>query len=155
MYRFRLISIATASAMGAALIAGTFAPAFAQTAPGKPPAAAAATSAKSETVEDRITSLKAALKITPDEETKWTAVATAMRENAAAMTKLVTAHRTVAPESMTAVDDLKTYQDFTQAHLDGLKNLTVAFVALYDTMPADQKKNADQVFMHYGPANAK
>jgi hypothetical protein len=56
---------------------------------------------------------------------------------------------------MTAVDDLKTYQEFTQAHLDGPKNLTVAFVALYDTMPADQKKNADQVFMQYGPAKAK
>jgi protein CpxP len=155
MYRFRLISLATASAMGAAVIAGTFAPAIAQTAPSKPAAAAAATSAKPDTVEDRITTLKTALKITPDQEAKWTAVATAMRDNAAAMNKLVTAKRAVAPESVTAVDDLKTYQEFTQAHLDGLKNLSVAFVALYDTMPADQKKNADQVFMQTGPAKAK
>ena len=155
MYRFRLISLATASAMGAALIAGTFAPAIAQTATSKPAAAAAATSAKPDTVEDRITTLKTALKITPDQETKWSAVATAMRDNAAAMNKLVTAKRAVAPESITAVDDLKTYQEFTQAHLDGLKNLSVAFVALYDTMPADQKKNADQVFMQSGPAKAK
>lgn len=155
MYRSRLISLATASATGAALVVGTFAPAIAQTAPGKPPAAAASTSAKAETVEDRITTLKTALKVTPDQEAKWTAVATAMRENAAAMDKLVTAKRAVAPESMTAVDDLKTYQDFAQAHLDGLKNVTVAFVALYDTMPADQKKNADKVFMQYGPAKTK
>jgi hypothetical protein len=153
MNRFRLISLATACAIGAALIAGTFVPAIAQTVPGQPPAVAAAT--KSETVEDRITALKTALKVTPDQETKWSAIATAMRDNAAAMNKLVTAKRAVAPESMTAVDNLKTYQEFTQAHLDGLKNLTVAFVALYDTMPADQKKNADQVFMQYGPAKAK
>ena len=141
--------------MGAALIAGTFAPAAAQTAPSSPPAVAATPSAKADTVEERITTLKAALKVAPDQETKWTAVATAMRDNAAAMNKLVTARRAVAPESMTAIDNLKTYQEFTQAHLDGLKNLTAAFVALYDAMPADQKKNADMVFMQYGAAKAR
>ena len=53
---------------------------------------------------------------------------------------------------MTAVDDLKTYQDFTEARLDGLKNLNSAFKSLYDSMPADQKKNADQVFESFGPS---
>jgi protein CpxP len=51
-------------------------------------------------------------------------------------------------------NDLKTYQEFTQARLDGLKNLTSSFKTLYDSMPADQKKNADQVFRSYGPTNA-
>lgn len=155
MNRFRPISLATASAMAAALIAGTFAPATAQPAPSSLPAVAAIPSAKADTVEERITTLKAALKVAPDQETRWNAVATAMRDNAAAMNKLVTAKRAVAPESMTAIDNLKTYQEFTQAHLDGLKNLTAAFVALYDAMPADQKKNADMVFMQYGAAKAK
>jgi len=116
--------------------------------------AAAATSNKPETVEQRITQLKAALKITPDQESKWNAVAQAMRENAASMEKLVASKRAIAPASMTAVDDLKTYQEFTQARLDGLKNLTSSFKSLYDSMPADQKKNADQVFRSYGPTNS-
>ena len=74
-----------------------------------------------------------------------------MRENAGAMEKLVTAKRGTAPASMTAVDDLKTYQEFSQAHLDGLKNLTSAFTSFYNTMPAEQKANADKVFESYGP----
>ena len=148
-------SIAIASLAGAALIAGSFGPAAAQTTPSnKPPAAAAATSSKPETVEQRITQLKTALKITPDQESKWNAVAQAMRDNAASMEKLVAAKRAIAPASMTAVDDLMTYQEFTQVRLDGLKNLTSSFKALYDSMPADQKKNADQVFRSYGPTNS-
>ena len=145
-------SVAIASLTGAALIVGSFGPAAAQTTPSnKPPAAAAATSSKPETVEQRISQLKTALKITPDQESKWNAVAQAMRDNAASMEKLVAAKRAIAPASMTAVDDLMTYQEFTQARLDGLKNLTSSFKALYDSMPADQKKNADQVFRSYGP----
>jgi protein CpxP len=146
-------SLAIASLAGAALMAGTLAPTWAQTGgTGKPPAAAAATSSKPQTVEQRITDLKAALKITPDQETKWNAVADAMRQNAGAMDKLVQDKRAKAA-TMTAVDDLETYQDFTKAHLDGLKNLTSAFKSLYDAMPADQKKNADQVFQAFGPSS--
>lgn len=140
----------------AALMAATFlsGPLAAQTsAPTKPPAAAAATSAKPETVEQRIASLHDAMKITPDQEAKWAPVATAMRENAAAMEKLVAAKRGQTPESMTAVDDLMTYQDFAQAHVDGLRNLTTAFKTFYDSMTAAQKKNADQVFQKFGSPN--
>jgi hypothetical protein len=146
-------SVAIASLAGTALMAGALGPATAQTGgSGKPPAAAAATSNKPETVEQRITELKAALKITPDQETKWKAVADAMRQNAGMMDKLVQEKRAKAA-SMTAVDDLETYQDFTKAHLDGLKNLTSAFKSLYNSMPADQKKNADQVFQAFGPSS--
>jgi hypothetical protein len=148
----RPLAIATLAAGSLALgMAGASAQTSTTTKPGgtKPPAAAAATSSKPQTVEQRITLLKSALKITPDQEAKWDKVATAMRENAAAMDKLVKEKR--AKTDITAVDDLKTYQDFTQAHLDGLKNLTSAFESLYDSMPADQKKNADQVFHNFGP----
>ena len=51
---------------------------------------------------------------------------------------------------MTAVQDLQTYQQFAQAHVDGLKNLTAAFSTLYDAMPDAQKKVADQVFLTSG-----
>jgi len=146
-------SLAIASLAGTALVAGAFGPAAAQTGgSGKPPAAAAATSNKPQTVEQRINQLKTALKITPDQETKWKAVADAMRQNAGMMDKLVQDKRAKAA-TMTAVDDLETYQDFTRAHLDGLKNLTSAFKSLYDSMPAEQKKNADQVFQAFGPSS--
>ncbi len=147
-------SLAIASAMGTALLAGSFGPAAAQAPDRKPPAAAAATSNTPETVEQRVDSLKAALKITADQESKWTGVATAMRENAAAMEKLVAAKRAKSPAAMTAVDDLKTYQKFSQANVDGLKNLISAFSSLYDSMPAAQKANADAVFESYGPQKA-
>jgi hypothetical protein len=75
-----------------------------------------------------------------------------MRQNAGMMEKLVQEKRAKAA-SMTAVDDLETYQDFTKARLDGLKNLTSAFKSLYDSMSADQKKNADQVFQAFGPSS--
>lgn len=149
----RSIAIATLAGASLALgVVGASAQSSTTTKPGtgKPPAAAAATSSKPQTVEQRITMLKSALKITPEQEPKWDKVATAMRENAAAMDKLVKEKQAKA-QTITAVDDLKTYQDFTQAHLDGLKNLTSAFESLYDSMPADQKKNADQVFHNFGP----
>ena len=140
----------------ATLMAATFlaSPLSAQSpAPAKPPAAAAATSNKPETVEQRIVSLHEAMKVTPEQEAKWTPVATAMRDNAAAMEKLVASKRGQTPESLTAVEDLNTYQEFAQAQVDGLKKLTAAFKTFYDSMPADQKKNADQVFQKYGSPN--
>ena len=146
-------SFAVASLTGAALLAASMAPATAQTPDSqKPPAAAAATSSKPETVEQRITTLKAALKITPDLEPKWNNVAQAMRDNASKMEKLVATKRAIPPEKTTAVDDLKTYQEFTEVRLDGLKHLNSAFKSLYDAMTPEQKKNADMVFEKYGPS---
>ena len=164
-------SLAIASLAGAALVAGSLGPAMAQqkapdsstkppataTAPDdskKPPAAAAATSSKPETVEQRIQTLKTALQIKPDQESKWDAVAKAMRDNASKMEKLVADKRKLSPDKTTAIDDLKTYQDFAEAHLDGIKHLMSPFKSLYDSMSTDQKKNADQVFERYGPARS-
>jgi protein CpxP len=110
------------------------------------PAAKEATETKGETVEQRITDLHAALKITADQEANWNGVAQDMRENAAAMDKLVAETRATPPQSMTAVADLKTYQKFAQAHVDGLKNMLSHFEALYAAMPDAQKKIADEVF---------
>ncbi|WP_395708191.1 Spy/CpxP family protein refolding chaperone [Reyranella sp.] len=156
MAHFRLITplartIAIASLAGTALLAGTAVAQVSDQSKNKPPAAEAATSNKPETVEQRIATLKTALKITPDQEGKWNGVAQAMRDNASKMEKLVATKRAVPPEKTTAVDDLKTYQEFTEARLDGLKHLTSAFKSLYDSMTPDQKKNADQVFERYVP----
>jgi protein CpxP len=147
-------SVAITALLGATMLATPLAATrvLAQTA--TTTAAATSTETKGETVEQRITTLHASLKITPDEEKSWNGVAQAMRENAAAMDKLVATNRTTPPQSMTAVADLQSYQKFAQAHVDGLKNLTSAFTTLYDAMPDAQKKNADEVFQTsgHGPA---
>lgn len=150
----RIRPAALTAVAAAALFAGAAQAQSSATAPpagGKPPAAAAATSSKPETVEQRIQMLKTALRITPEQEPKWTAVATTMRDNAGRMEKLVAEKRRQAPEKTTAVEDLRTYQDFAQAHLEGIERMTSAFQALYDTMTPEQRKNADTVFENYGP----
>ena len=98
-----------------------------------------------DTIEQRIASLHESLKITPAEETDWKAVAQTMRDNADAMQKLATEKKSQAT-SMTAVQDLQTYAAFAQAHVDHLTKLTSAFTTLYNTMPEQQKKLADEVF---------
>jgi periplasmic protein CpxP/Spy len=149
----RTRSMAFAALLSAPLVAAPLALVHAQTTqtpmPGTHAPTAASAEHEAETVEQRVTQLHSQLKITPDEESKWNAVAQAMRDNAANMQKLVAEKRQQAPQNMTAVEDLQTYQDFTQQHLDGLKNLTSAFKTLYDAMPDPQKKNADEVFAKF------
>ena len=150
-------SVAIAALLGATMLATPLTAAWAQNAPAKTAATTEATETKGETVEQRITTLHASLNITPAEEAQWNGVAQAMRENAAAMEKLVATNRTTPPQNMTAVQDLQSYQQFAQAHVDGLKNLISAFSTLYNAMPDAQKKNADQVFQTsgHGPAASK
>jgi periplasmic protein CpxP/Spy len=154
-------SVAIAALMGATMLASPLTAAradsptnaviqLAQTAVQRNPAATGATEGKGETVEQRITTLHTALKITPAEEPLWNAVAEAMRENATAMDKIVAQARTTPPQNMTAVDDLKMYQKFAQAHTDGLTNLIVSFEKLYAAMPDAQKKITDDVFRTSG-----
>jgi periplasmic protein CpxP/Spy len=154
-------SVAIATLMGATIFASSLTSAradttsnaaiqLAQASAPKTAGAAAATETKGETVEQRITTLRAALKITSDQDAKWNAVAQSMRENAAAMDKLIAESRTSAPQSMSAVDDLKMYQKFSEAHVTGLKNLIASFSTLYTSMPDAQKKTADGVFQTSG-----
>ena len=143
--------IVLATLMGTTMLALPFSlfvgAAMAQTAA---PMTAEAVSPKMESIEQRITSLHDSLKITAGEEGTWTAVAATMRENAVAMQKLTAAKSTQEQQGMTATDDLQTYTNFAQAHLEGLKKLSSSFGTLYNSMPADQQKVADQVFRDFG-----
>ena len=105
---------------------------------------------RAETVEMRITKLHTELKITPAEEVNWTPVAQAMRDNEMKMQAMITAKKSEPAHDMTAVEDLKNYQMFDQAHVDGLKVLISSFEVLYMTMPDDQKHLADDVFRKFG-----
>jgi hypothetical protein len=66
-----------------------------------------------------------------------------MRDNVTAMDKLRTDAGSASPQGMTAIDDLKMYQKFSEAHVAGLKNLIASFDSLYFAMPDAQKKSAD------------
>ncbi len=141
-----ILSLAAAAFAAPGIARAQTAPPAAQAAAPAQPQAADATQGNTETVEQRIASLHDALKITPAQEPKWQAVAKAMRENAAAMDKLNAEAQGMDPQKMTAVQSLATYQKFARAHVDGLKNLNDDFRALYSSMPAEQKRTADQVF---------
>jgi hypothetical protein len=103
-----------------------------------------------ETLEERISTLHAKLDITPAEESDWAPVAQAMRDNDANMQKLMMARRGAAGHDQTAVEAMRTYERFTQAHVDGLKTLISSFETLYSAMPAQQQAVADQVFKTFG-----
>ena len=110
---------------------------------------------RADNVEQQIANLHAQLKVTPDQESRWNGVAQVMRDNAANMEKLVAEKRQKGPQNMTAIDDLMSYQEIAQAHVDGLKRLTSSFKSLYDSMPDAQKKNADKVFTNLHKPNAQ
>jgi periplasmic protein CpxP/Spy len=105
---------------------------------------------RAETVEMRITKLHTDLRITPSEEASWTPVAQVMRDNEMKMQAMITAKKAEPPHDISAVEDLKNYEMFNQAHVDGLKTLISSFEVLYMTMPDDQKHLADDVFRKFG-----
>lgn len=134
-------------------------PALAQTTPSAPPAAPRATTpAPSESptparptsrhlsaVEAHIKRLHAQLHITAAQEPQWERVATAMRENAKTIDRLVR-ERDAKLSTMTAVENLNTYAEIADAHAEGLKTLVSAFDDLYQSMSPTQKRNADAIF---------
>ena len=143
------------------------APAFADdaTAPATTPAATPDSAAPAETqqtapvhkhvkhrmdtnsIEARIQTLHHQLHITAQQEPQWDAVAQIMRDNATSMRQMVSDRQT-KDVSMSAVDDLRSYEAIADAHADNLKKLIPAFDALYSTMSDDQKKTADTLFAH-------
>jgi protein CpxP len=95
--------------------------------------------------EARIESMHAKLRITAAQEDQWKAVAQVMRDNQAAMEPLIMERKKNAA-NMTAVDDLKSYADITEAHLQGVRRFNPVFGTLYAGMSDPQKKEADGLF---------
>ena len=121
------------------------------------PAISAHKSMPASHVEEHIKSLHDKLNITADQEDQWSAVAQTMRDNEKAIHTL-TEQRRASAGSLTAIDDLKSYQQIADEHAEGIKKLIPVFETLYDAMSDDQKKNADMVFGTYeghGPHKAK
>ncbi|MBW4022933.1 MAG: hypothetical protein HIU92_07275 [Proteobacteria bacterium] len=93
-----------------------------------------------------LASLHEQLKITPAEEPLWTTFANTMQENARALGEAYRQRRSQLP-SMNAVADMTSFINLEQLRLDGLKKSSTAFTALYETMPSDQQKLADKLFL--------
>jgi hypothetical protein len=86
------------------------------------------------------------LAITPAEEPLWSTFAGAMKDNAGQLAEAYRQRREQLP-TMTALVDLNSFISLEQLRLDGLKKSSAAFAALYQTMPPDQRKVADNVFL--------
>ena len=114
----------------------------------------AAKASAEDRVEARITNMHAKLKITQAQEAQWANVAQVMRDNEKTVEPLIKARRENA-KTMTAVDDLKTYGEITDAYADGIKKFTPVFATLYAGMSDNQKQEADALFRHSGKMSKK
>jgi len=135
--------------------------ALAQSATGSSPAAPATPSANAPTsnpaqqrVEARIKQLHEQLRITPAEESQWNQFAQTMRDNAREMDETAMQRAQQFP-TMTAVQNMQSYEKLAEAHVQHLQKLLPAFQTLYDAMPPEQKQVADQVFRANAQAHAQ
>ena len=116
--------------------------------------ASAAKASREDRVEARIKDMHAKLKITTAQEDQWAKVAQVMRDNEKAVEPLIKARKENA-KTMTAVDDLKSYGEITDAHADGIKKFAPVFATLYASMSDAQKKEADVLFRNGGKMSKK
>ena len=105
-------------------------------------------------VEARIKELHKKLRITPAQETQWNNLAQVMRENARTMQDLER-KRAEDVKTISAVEVVKSYDEVIEAHEAGMKKFIPAFEALYDSLSAEQKKIADDLFRSRATAAAK
>jgi hypothetical protein len=104
-------------------------------------------------IEAHLKRLHDQLKITAAETDQWNALAQVIRDNEHRISSLIQQRRKNT-KAMTAVDNLRGYEEITEAHADGLKKLVPVFEKLYGQMSDAQKKTADSVFNQRGRARA-
>jgi len=141
--------------------------AFAQSAapaPAVPPAPAASSSPMAaqpapgknaeERVETHIKEMRTQLRITPAEQAQWDQFAQVMRANARDMDQAFMQRAQQYP-TMTAVQNMQSYEQIAEAHAAALQKLVPAFQNLYNAMPAEQRQVADQIFRANAESHAQ
>lgn len=98
-----------------------------------------------ERVERRIKELHSQLQITAAEEPQWNEFAQVMRENARDMDQVFMQRAQQFP-TMNAVQNMQSYEQIAEDHAQRVQKLLPAFQKLYEAMPDQQKRVADQVF---------
>jgi hypothetical protein len=96
-------------------------------------------------IDALIDHLHESLKITAEQEPLWRGVTKVMRENAETISTLAQ-ERAEHAQTATALENLKSYAEISEAHAAGTKRMITVFEALYDSMSAEQKKAADTEF---------
>jgi len=96
-------------------------------------------------VEAHIKQLHAQLKITQAEDKDWQQFADVMRSNASDMQAAMQEREQQYPQ-MNALQNMESYQKLAETHAEHLQKLVSAFQTLYNALPDEQKKVADQVF---------
>jgi protein CpxP len=121
--------------------------------PAAPPQAATPGSAQapSDPVAGRVKYLHDRLRITPEQEPLWDAVAQAIRDNARSIVPHLR-ERLRARTSGSALDVLNSYEALGETQLEGLKKFIAVFDALYASLSESQKKIADAI-LREGPLN--
>lgn len=99
-------------------------------------------------LDAHVKELRGKLRITAEQQPQWDSFVQVMRDNATKF-ELVAKTRGERHKTMSAVDDLKSFQEIAQLQADGLKRLGDAFQSLYERMSPEQQKNADAVFRDY------
>jgi hypothetical protein len=117
-------------------------------------------------IDGRLAFLKAELKITPAQETQWSAYEKVMRDNAAetkarfekmrAEREKATADAKAAGKDrpdrpkLSAVERMERMQTFGKERLDREAKVLAAFKPLYASLSDDQKKTADELIAQRG-----
>jgi periplasmic protein CpxP/Spy len=109
------------------------------------PTASAADTAAQTRVDARIRQLHAQLHITAAEDAQWQQFADTMRENARAIDEAA-AQRAQQLPTLNALQDMQSYEQLAEAHVQRLQKLIPAFESLYNAMSPQQKEIADRVF---------
>ena len=105
-------------------------------------------------IDALIDQLHDSLKITAEQEPLWRGVTTVMRENGETISKLAQ-ERAEHAQTATALDNLKSYAEISEAQAAGTKRMIPVFQALYDSMSPEQKKGADTEFRGHLQQHAK
>jgi len=96
-------------------------------------------------IDALIDQLHDSLKITAEQEPLWRGVTKVMRENAETMSRLAQ-ERAEYAQTATALDNLKSYTEISEAHAAGTRRMIPVFEGLYDSMSPEQKRAADAEF---------
>ena len=99
-------------------------------------------------VDGRIAFFKAELKITPNQETQWQPVATALRQNANALDEAINGARQQRG-TMDAVQRLTVREQFDKVRSENDERLLAAFKPLYASLSPEQQQIANQLFVQH------
>jgi periplasmic protein CpxP/Spy len=136
-------AIAALLAMPVGAVAQSAAPSATTTSP--MPAQTTTAQSAEQRVETHIQQLHAQLRITAAEQPQWNQFAAVMRENARGMDQAFMQRAQQYP-TMSAVQNMQSYEQIAATHAADMQKLVPAFESLYNVMPEQQKRLADQVF---------